>query len=78
MERQSGGRNRSHTASDSAADLKILDTRQSLHASRGVVSDTMFAIQPSGSTLKKSSAASPPCITIAKMGHIYRINYERV
>lgn len=44
----SGGMNLSQTASDSEADLKLLETEDSLHASRGVVSETTLAMHPSG------------------------------
>lgn len=44
----SGGMNLSQTASESEADLKLLETEDSLHASRGVVSETTLAMHPSG------------------------------
>lgn len=50
----SEGRNLSHTASDSAADLKVVETKESLQASRGVVKETIFAMQPSGRLLNST------------------------
>jgi len=40
-------RKAAHTKSDSAAEQKVLETKESLHASRGVVCDSIFAMHPS-------------------------------
>jgi len=40
-------RKQSHTVSDSAAERKAMET-ESLHASTGVVYDSIFAMHPSG------------------------------
>lgn len=54
--RISVGRNLSQTVSHSAADLKILDTEDSLHASRGVVNEMMLAMHPSGNACRSSTS----------------------
>ena len=52
MEGISWGRNLSQTASDSAADMKLLDTAENLHASGGVVKETTLAMHPSGNACR--------------------------
>ena len=51
METTSEGRKRHQTASDSAAELKSTETTESLHASAGVVRDSMWAMHPSGNSI---------------------------
>ena len=47
IEVKSERRKQSHTVSDSAAERKAMET-ESLHASTGVVYDSIFAMHPSG------------------------------
>ncbi|KAL5126882.1 hypothetical protein HKD37_14G039408 [Glycine soja] len=48
IEVKSERRKQSHTVSDSAAEQKVLETKESLHTSTGVVYDSIFAMHPSG------------------------------
>jgi hypothetical protein len=57
-ERRSRGRNLSQKAPVSAADLNNGETIDSLHAARGLVKDSTFAIHPSGSKFNDNSPAS--------------------
>jgi hypothetical protein len=43
-----GGRKLSHTVSDSAADLKFVETDNDRHASGGLVNDSTLAMHSSG------------------------------
>lgn len=54
----SGGRNLLQTASDSAADRKVLETDESLHASGGVVREMTQAMHASGSACRFSTAVA--------------------
>lgn len=54
----SGGRNLLQTASDSAADRKVLETDESLHASGGVVREMTQAMHASGSACRSSTAVA--------------------
>ncbi|KAK3205559.1 hypothetical protein Dsin_019605 [Dipteronia sinensis] len=47
-DRHSGGRKRSQTASESAADLKVVETQAKRQASRGLVKEIAAAMQSSG------------------------------
>lgn len=61
MESKSEGRKRSQTASDWAAEQKVLETRESLHASTGVVRDRMLAMHPSGKAWRSIMPLVLPC-----------------
>lgn len=52
---KSEGRNLCQTASDSAADWKVDETRESLQASLGDVKERIVAMQPSGRLLNSSA-----------------------
>jgi len=54
---KSEGKNLSQTASDAAADRKVDETRESLHASLGDVKERIVAMQPSGRLLNSSAIA---------------------
>lgn len=68
MEWYSEGKKLSQTSSDSAADLKVDETKESLPTSRGDVKDRTFAMQSSGrlqnSTPPLSSPSTPIIIII--------------
>jgi len=49
---RSEGKNLSQTASDSAADRKVDETRESLHTSLGDMKERIMAMQPSERLLK--------------------------
>lgn len=55
MRRESKGRKWFQTASESAAERKVLETRESLQTSTGVVRDRMAEMHPSGNSSKAAS-----------------------
>jgi len=51
-------RKEDHTKSDSAAEQKVLETKESLHASTGDVCDSIFAMHPSAKSSNSIHKAS--------------------
>jgi hypothetical protein len=52
-----GGRKLPQTASDSATDLKLVETDDDLHASGGLVNDITLEMHSSGNMYNKSTAS---------------------